>query len=184
MHFHQWKCLKSVKLSLKFVTKGPIDKNSALVQVMAWHWTGDKPLPHWTQVHQHIYAALGWEGMGCGMGVGGEFMIWVAIYMGKFQKFIQQSVTLRPMNNARKIPLQFTSLYPCRLLSGYWTFVKVTRVWLSIWYMNKHILIIPFILFSHSRGKQVVFFNTDTTWDHLVHQPGVQRNIRNGNMEV
>ena len=30
--------------SLKFVPKGPIDKKSALVKVMAWRRTGDKPL--------------------------------------------------------------------------------------------------------------------------------------------
>ena len=32
-------------ISLKSVHKGPIDNKSALVQVMAWHQTGDKPLP-------------------------------------------------------------------------------------------------------------------------------------------
>ena len=31
--------------SLKFVHKGQIDNKSALVQVMAWCQTGDKPLP-------------------------------------------------------------------------------------------------------------------------------------------
>ena len=35
----------SITISLKFVPKGPIDYKSALVQVMAWHWTGEKPLP-------------------------------------------------------------------------------------------------------------------------------------------
>ena len=35
----------SIKISLKFVPKGPIDNESALVQVMAWRRTGDKPLP-------------------------------------------------------------------------------------------------------------------------------------------
>ena len=34
----------SIKISLKFVPKDPIDK-SALVQVMAWRRTGDKLLP-------------------------------------------------------------------------------------------------------------------------------------------
>ena len=29
---------------LKFVPKGPIDNNTALVQIMAWRRTGDKPL--------------------------------------------------------------------------------------------------------------------------------------------
>ena len=35
----------SIKISLKFVPKGQIDNKSALVQVMAWRQTGDKPLP-------------------------------------------------------------------------------------------------------------------------------------------
>ena len=34
-----------IRISLKFVPKGPIDNKSALVQVMAWRRTGDKPLP-------------------------------------------------------------------------------------------------------------------------------------------
>ena len=29
----------------KFVPNGPVDSKSALVQVMALHWAGDKPLP-------------------------------------------------------------------------------------------------------------------------------------------
>ena len=32
-------------ISLKFVPKSPIDNKPALVQVMAWRRTGDKPLP-------------------------------------------------------------------------------------------------------------------------------------------
>ena len=28
-----------IQISLKFVPKGPIDNNSALVQVMAWRWS-------------------------------------------------------------------------------------------------------------------------------------------------
>ena len=31
-------------ISLKFVPRSPIDNKPALVQVMAWHWTGAKPL--------------------------------------------------------------------------------------------------------------------------------------------
>ena len=34
----------SIKLSLKFVPKGPIDNIPALVQIMAWRRPGDKPL--------------------------------------------------------------------------------------------------------------------------------------------
>ena len=34
-----------IKISLKFVPKKPIGKKPALVQVMAWCRTGNKPLP-------------------------------------------------------------------------------------------------------------------------------------------
>ena len=34
----------SIKISLKFVLKSPINNIPALVQIMAWHWPGDKPL--------------------------------------------------------------------------------------------------------------------------------------------
>ena len=33
-----------IYVSLKFVSRSPIDNEPALVQVMAWCWTGDKPL--------------------------------------------------------------------------------------------------------------------------------------------
>ena len=35
----------SIKISLKFVLRSPIDKKPALVQVMDWRPIGDKPLP-------------------------------------------------------------------------------------------------------------------------------------------
>ena len=34
----------SIKISLKFVTKGPNNNIPVLVQIMAWHWPGEKPL--------------------------------------------------------------------------------------------------------------------------------------------
>ena len=34
----------SSKISLKFVSKGPINNNPALVQIMAWRRSGNKPL--------------------------------------------------------------------------------------------------------------------------------------------
>ena len=33
-----------IKISLKFIPKGPINNIPALVQIMAWHRPGDKPL--------------------------------------------------------------------------------------------------------------------------------------------
>ena len=44
-----------IKMSLKFVSEGPINNIPALVQVMAWCRTGDKPL----SVQRRIYASLG-----------------------------------------------------------------------------------------------------------------------------
>ena len=35
----------TIQISLKFVPRSPIDNNPALVQVMAWLRTGNKPLP-------------------------------------------------------------------------------------------------------------------------------------------
>ena len=33
-----------IKISLKFVPKGPIANNLVLVNIMAWRWIGDRPL--------------------------------------------------------------------------------------------------------------------------------------------
>ena len=35
----------SIKMSMKVVSKGQIDNIRALVQIMAWRRTGDKPVP-------------------------------------------------------------------------------------------------------------------------------------------
>ena len=40
----------SIKISLKFVPKGPINNIPALVQIMAWRRSGDKPLSESTMV--------------------------------------------------------------------------------------------------------------------------------------
>ena len=46
----------SIKISLKFVYKGPINNISALVQIMAWRRPGDKPLsePMMVNLPTHI----------------------------------------------------------------------------------------------------------------------------------
>ena len=52
-NFHIW-----IKISLKFVPKGQINNNTALVQIMAWGWIGDKPLSE-PMLTWFIFAALG-----------------------------------------------------------------------------------------------------------------------------
>ena len=46
-----------IQISLKFVPRSPIDNKLALVQVMAWHRTGDKPL-HETTLTQFTDAYM------------------------------------------------------------------------------------------------------------------------------
>ena len=51
----------AIKISLKFVPKGPINNIPSLVQIMAWYCPGDKPLsePMMVSLPTHIYASLG-----------------------------------------------------------------------------------------------------------------------------
>ena len=50
-------CCILIKFSLKYVRKGPIDNNPALVQIMAWRRSGDKPLsePMMISLSTHIH---------------------------------------------------------------------------------------------------------------------------------
>ena len=49
-------CCILIKFSLKYVRKGPIDNNPALVQIMAWRRPADKPLsePMMVSLPTHI----------------------------------------------------------------------------------------------------------------------------------
>ena len=51
--------LMSIKISLKFVFKGPINNRLALVQIMAWCWSGNKHLNQWWLVYWCMYALFG-----------------------------------------------------------------------------------------------------------------------------
>ena len=50
-----------IKISLKFVPMGPFNNIQALVQIMDWCRSGDKPLsePMMRLVYRHLYASLG-----------------------------------------------------------------------------------------------------------------------------
>ena len=52
----------SITISLKFVPKGQINDNPALVQIMAWSRPGDKPLlePMMTNISDAIYTRPQW----------------------------------------------------------------------------------------------------------------------------
>ena len=44
MHFPESIIWILIKISLRFVPRGPINNIPSLVQIMAWCWSGDKPL--------------------------------------------------------------------------------------------------------------------------------------------
>ena len=48
-----------IKVSLKFVPKGPINNIPSLVQKMDWRRSGDKPLSEPMMVYRRIYASIG-----------------------------------------------------------------------------------------------------------------------------
>ena len=50
----------SVKISLKFVTKGPINNNPTLVEIMAWRRPGDKPLSKPLMVRLPTHISITW----------------------------------------------------------------------------------------------------------------------------
>ena len=62
-----------IKISLKFVPKGPINNIPAMVQIMAWHHPGDKPLsepvmvslpmPIWVAWPQRVKATFEWASL-------------------------------------------------------------------------------------------------------------------------
>ena len=60
--------LSSIKISLKFIPKGPINNISSLVQIMAWWRSGSKPLsePMMNRSLMHICVTLPqWVKQGC-----------------------------------------------------------------------------------------------------------------------
>ena len=52
-----------IKISLKFVPKGPINNIPALVQIMAWRWTGNKPLSEPMMAQSNDAYMLNWASM-------------------------------------------------------------------------------------------------------------------------
>ena len=58
--FFNWKFFILIQISLKYVPKGPINNNPALVQIMAWHRPGAKPLsePMMVRLPMHICIPL------------------------------------------------------------------------------------------------------------------------------
>ena len=63
MHFFNENLKISIKISLKFVPKGPVNNIPTLVQIMAWHRPGGKPLSEpmlvcFTDAYMHHLASI------------------------------------------------------------------------------------------------------------------------------
>ena len=50
----------TIKISVKFVPKGPINNNPALFQVMSWCWPGDRPLSEPMMVSLVMHICVTW----------------------------------------------------------------------------------------------------------------------------
>ena len=60
MHFLESNVRIWIKISLKFVPKGPINNNPVLVQIMAWRRLGDKPLSEPIMVNLLTHICVTW----------------------------------------------------------------------------------------------------------------------------
>ena len=71
----------SIEFSLKFVLKGLINNIPPLVQIMAWHWPGDKPLsePMMVSLLMHICVSQPW---------------WVKMVLDKFSVHLKKLLVL------------------------------------------------------------------------------------------
>ena len=70
MHFLEWKCMNSAQVFTQFVSGAPMNGIPALVQIMAWHQTGDMPMmvsflahiyvtrPQWVKCAQNLLSLL------------------------------------------------------------------------------------------------------------------------------
>ena len=58
MHFLEENVWILIEISLKFVGKCQINNISVLVQIMAWHWPGDKPLSEWMKLILLTYICM------------------------------------------------------------------------------------------------------------------------------
>ena len=66
-HFHFFKfiflienCYISTQISMMIVFNGQVNDMPSLVQIMAWHWTGTKPLSESMILFMHHLASLNW----------------------------------------------------------------------------------------------------------------------------
>ena len=57
MYLIELECMNSIKISLLFVSRGPINNIPALAQIMAWCRPGNKPLSEPMMVHWRTYAS-------------------------------------------------------------------------------------------------------------------------------
>ena len=79
-----------IKISLKFVPKGPINNNPALVQIMAWRQSGDKPLsePMMVSLLTHICVTRPqWV-----KGVHHQYLLVILDYMWALSYFFDASI--------------------------------------------------------------------------------------------
>ena len=115
----------STKISLKFVPEGPINNIPALVQIMAWRRSGDKPLsePMMVSLPTHICVTRPqWVKLNHSLISSMEFSILVRQHLYiESERGCQWVNTLRPRENGRHFPDDIFK----------WIFLN-DNVWISI----------------------------------------------------
>ena len=92
----------SIKISLKFVPKGPINNIPALVQIMAWRWPDDKPLSEAMMVSLLMHICVTWpQWVNCCP------LIDVAVilnwwFSNTYQRYLEGYLWNRPQANATR----------------------------------------------------------------------------------
>ena len=94
-----------IPISVKFVPHGPNNNSPALVQIMHWGWTGDKPLsePKVSLVYQCIYSSLSFDELI-------SVVSWTGMSTWKAQLKLDESTARRQLKSpqslsGRSIPL-------------------------------------------------------------------------------
>ena len=118
----------SIKISLKFVPKGPVKNIPALVQKMAWRRSGDKPLfepmmvsllthiyvtrPQWVKFHMDTYCMRNLCQYPCE-----AIWIWCMVNTNIYHMVNIMYVSLRNWSNTykRQIPLNIPTFSICHL---------------------------------------------------------------------
>ena len=113
----------SIKISLKFVPKGPINNIQALVLIMAWRRTGDKPLsePMLVSLLTHICVT---RPQWFNTHVFTDNIVWGGIHAMKILSYLIRTVSIPPPHS---------DIYQSLMTVSSGTNILMKSWWLTMW---------------------------------------------------